>query len=124
VAFAFKEAQEGLAYFVAAPEFWLCLRAAHFVLSSFRLWQTPEASANVAGLERKGTDTPVVTGSMRNWLRPVGIEALRGAYDGGCKRDRMDTDVPPTRVFCEKRLQVIDSKGRARKKEGQEAAGI
>src|SRR5260370_17788790 len=36
MAFAFKEAQEGFAYFVAAPEFWLCLRTAHFVLSSFR----------------------------------------------------------------------------------------
>jgi|GraSoi_2013_60cm_1033757.scaffolds.fasta_scaffold00064_8 hypothetical protein len=76
------------------------------------------------GTGAEGDRHPVVTGSMRNWLRPVGIEALRGAYDGGCKRDRMDTDVPPTRVFCEKRLQVIDSKGRARKKEGQEAAGI
>ena len=39
--------------------------------------------------------TPVATESMRNWLRPVGIEALRGAYDGGSKRNRIDADVPP-----------------------------
>ena len=68
--------------------------------------------------------TPEATESMRNWLRPVGIEALRGAYDGGSKADWMGADVPPTRVFCEKRLQVIDSKGQARKNEGKEAAGI
>jgi hypothetical protein len=59
---------------------------------------------------------------MRNWLRAEGIEALRGACDGRSKKDRFDVDVPPTRVFSEKRLQVIDSKGRARKKESQEAA--
>jgi hypothetical protein len=29
--------------------------------------------------------TPVVTESMRNRLRPEGIEAPRGAYDGGSK---------------------------------------
>ena len=37
----------------------------------------------------------MATESMRNWLRPVGIEALRGAYDGGSKRNRIDADVPP-----------------------------
>jgi hypothetical protein len=32
MAFAFKEAQEGLADFVTAPKFWLCLRHAHVAL--------------------------------------------------------------------------------------------
>ncbi len=32
--------------------------------------------------------------------------------------------VPPPRVFWEKRLQVIDSKGRGREKEGKEAARV
>src|SRR6266851_5305905 len=32
--------------------------------------------------------TPVVTGSMRNRLRPQGIQATRGAYDGGGERGR------------------------------------
>ena len=35
-----------------------------------------------------GPHTPVVTGSMRNWLRAERIESLRGACDGsGAKRD-------------------------------------
>ena len=45
---------------------------------------------------RKGTrtHTPVATGSMRNRLRAQGIEALRGAYDGGRKRG-----LPPPLCF-------------------------
>jgi len=31
--------------------------------------------------------------------------------------------VPPTRVFWEKRLQVVENKGQESEKEGQEAAG-
>ena len=48
---------------------------------------------------------------MRKWLRAEGIEALRGACDGGGKRDRMNADVPPPRVFCEKSLQVTELMG-------------
>ena len=50
----------------------------------------------------------MATGSMRKWLRAEGIEALRGACDGGGKRDRMNADVPPPRVSCRKSLQVTD----------------
>ncbi len=42
---------------------------------------------------------------------PFGSEAWRGSVG-----------VPPPRVFWEKRLQVIENKGRRAKKEGKEAA--
>jgi hypothetical protein len=51
-----------------------------------------------------------------------GIEALRGAYDGGSGAS--GTGVPPPRVFWEKRLQAIENKGRALKKGTKEAARI
>jgi len=54
---------------------------------------------------------PVAMASMRNWLRAEGIEALRGACDGGSKRDRMNADVPTPRVFCKKSLEVADLMG-------------
>jgi hypothetical protein len=44
--------------------------------------------------------TPVATGSMRKRLRAEGIEALRGACDGGGKRD-----LPPPFFIS------VDSKG-------------
>jgi hypothetical protein len=53
----------------------------------------------------------VATGSMRNWLRAEGIEALRGACDGGSKGDRVMRMYPPHRVFCKKRLEVADLTG-------------
>ena len=34
--------------------------------------------------------------------------ALRGAGDGGSKRDGVNAKVPPPRVFCEKSLEVAD----------------
>jgi len=46
-------------------------------------------------LKRMGY-TPVVTGSMRNRLRPRGIEAPRGAYDGSARKCR---DTPPPVFF-------------------------
>ncbi len=42
---------------------------------------------------------------------PFGSETWRGSVE-----------VPPTRVFWEKRLQVIENKGRRTKREGKEAA--
>jgi hypothetical protein len=48
---------------------------------------------------------------MRNWLRAEGIEALRGACDGGNRRDRMNADVPPHPGVLRKRLQAIDLMG-------------
>src|SRR5229473_4701838 len=51
--------------------------------------------------------TPVVTGSMRNRLRPQGIEAPRGAYDGGSEAcPDVPRDPPPPGVFVR-----ADSKG-------------
>ena len=47
-----------------------------------------------------GGYTPVATGSKRNWLGAEGIEALRGASDGGSKRDRMNADVPHSPYFA------------------------
>jgi hypothetical protein len=41
---------------------------------------------------------------------PFGSEAWRGSVE-----------VPPTRVFWEKRLQAIENKGRRAKREGKEA---
>jgi len=55
-------------------------------------------------------------------VRPQGIEAPRGAYDGGI--ETWGAGVPPPRVFWEKRLQAIENKGRALKKETEEAARI
>ena len=63
------------------------------------------------GAKEKKWYTPVVTGSMRNRVRPQGIEAPRGAYDGGSEAWRGSAEVPPPRVFCEKRLDLLDSKG-------------
>jgi len=57
---------------------------------------------------------------MRKEMSAEGIEALRGACDGGT--EAWGAGVPPTRVFWEKRLQAIENKGREVKKESQEAA--
>jgi hypothetical protein len=44
-----------------------------------------------------------------------------GAGAGGqVAQDLRKEGVPPTRVFCEKRLQTIENKGRAGEKEGKE----
>jgi hypothetical protein len=55
--------------------------------------------------------TPVVTGSMRSRLRTQGILALRsacGGRTGGLAQMRGGT---PTRVFLQKSLDLLDSKG-------------
>jgi len=63
--------------------------------------------------------TPVVTGSMRNRLRAQGIEALRGAYDGGGERGRRQRsrqgDMPPG-CFARRVCKLLKRKGGARKK--------
>ena len=53
----------------------------------------------------------MATGSMRNWLRAEGIEALRGACDGGSERDRVMRMYPPPRVFWGKSSEVADFTG-------------
>jgi hypothetical protein len=50
------------------------------------------------------------------------MEAPRGACDVGT--ETWGAGVPPPRVFWEKRLQAIENKGRALKKETKEAARI
>jgi hypothetical protein len=66
----------------------------------------------------------VVTGSMRNRLRQQGIEALRGAYDGGSQAWHGCAETPPPRVFPKKRLQMIENKRRDSEKDGKEAATV
>jgi len=66
--------------------------------------------------------TPVVRGSMRNRLRSEGGETPRGAYDGGSAAWRGSVEVPPTRVFSKKRLQVIENNGKLCGKERKERA--
>ncbi len=68
--------------------------------------------------------TPVVTGSLRNRLRPQRIAALRGVCDGGSEARRERVGIPPPRVFWEKRLQVIENKGRSAEKERKEAPTV
>jgi len=48
---------------------------------------------------------------MGKWLRTEGIESLRGAHDGGSETDRVTRMYSPTRVFCEKSLEVTDLMG-------------
>ncbi len=48
---------------------------------------------------------------MRNGVRRKGIEALRGAYDDGSRAWRGCAEVPLPRVFCKKRLDLLDGKG-------------
>src|SRR5712692_11714622 len=60
---------------------------------------------------------------MRNRLRPQGIEAPRGAYDGGGEKGvevKVDAGGYATRVFCEKSVQVVEKKGRGAEKERKE----
>ena len=75
----------------------------------------------------------MVTGSMRNRLRPQGIEALRGAYDDGSEAWRGSVGVPTPGVpqnrpgypypgILGKGLQAIENKGRRAKRGGKEAA--
>ena len=66
--------------------------------------------------------TPVVTGSMRNGMRAREIEAPRDASYGGSEARRGSVGVPHRRVFCKKRLQAIENKGRVSEKENEEAA--
>ncbi len=44
---------------------------------------------------------------------------LDDAAEGSAER----ADIPPTRVFWEKRLQAVENKGRESEKQGKEAAG-
>jgi hypothetical protein len=53
----------------------------------------------------------VVTGSMRNRMRAQGIEAPRDAYDAGREAPRGSVEIPLTRVFLQKSLDLLDSKG-------------
>ena len=43
------------------------------------------------------------------------LEAAEGSAEGA--------DIPPTRVFWQKRLQALENKGRESEKEDKEAAG-
>src|SRR6266849_1299526 len=64
---------------------------------------------------------------MRNRLRPQGIEAPRGAYDGGGEKGgekKVDTGRSPTRVFCEKSVKVVEKKGRGAEKERKERSRV
>jgi len=68
--------------------------------------------------------TPVVTRSMRNRLRPQGIEALRGAYDGVGEAWHGNVEVPPPPGILQKSLQVIENTGRGSRKEAQETSRV
>ena len=57
---------------------------------------------------------------MRNRVKAQGIEAPRGAYDGGSEGLARKCRGTHPRVFCKKRLQTIENKGRCSQKEGQE----
>jgi hypothetical protein len=61
---------------------------------------------------------------MRNRLRLQGIEALRGAHDGGSEAWRGSAEVPPPRVFCRKSVEVIENKGAGREKERKERSRV
>jgi len=51
--------------------------------------------------------TPVATGSMRNWLRAEGIEALRGACEGGSKRCRVMRMHSPPGYFAKRVWKLL-----------------
>src|SRR6266851_2940311 len=60
---------------------------------------------------------------MRNRVRVQGIEAPRGAHDGGSEAWRGSAEVPP-RVFCKKSVEVIENKGAGREKERKERSRV
>src|SRR5260370_15319023 len=57
-------------------------------------------ATNAGKPEARRGYTPVVTGSMRNRVRPQGIEAPRGACDDASKGWRVAAEAPPSRVFA------------------------
>jgi len=59
------------------------------------------SATNAEKSEGRRGYTPVVTGSMRNRMRAQGIEAPRGAYDGGIEGWRGCAEVPPG-CFCKR----------------------
>ena len=66
----------------------------------------------------------MVTGSMGNRARAQGIEAPRGACDGGSKAWRGCAEIPPPRVFWEKSAEVIENKGSRGEKERKERSRV
>ncbi len=68
-------------------------------------------------LKRIGWYTPVVTGSMRNRVRPQGIEAPRDAHNGDSEERRGCAEVPHPRCFSEERI-LKDLRGRFFYKKG------
>ncbi len=66
----------------------------------------------------------MVTGSMGNRVRAQGIEAPRGACDGGSKAWRGRVEIPPPPVFWEKSAEVIENKGSRGEKERKERSRV
>jgi len=65
--------------------------------------------------------TKIVQDGARELKPQLFLEARDVMLDDAAEGSAEGADIPPTRVFWQKRLQTIENKGRESEKEGKEA---